>query len=354
MKRRYLSAQAHWLGGRLLRPISALLLLVGPSGCGGTTPLPPDGGLDAGPDAGPDGGAVREAPPSYSADYYLAVAGTAVDDLWIGGLGIARHWDGKHWSRLAQAIDAGGQFYTAQINAVQATAGRAMWACISWPFPDTERWDGTAWTFSPISGTAGSELLGSTCSGIWAADPDADVWAVGSHFDSSQLWHWSGQKWAEWSEPALEGGPLVGISGTGASDVWAVSQPSGATSHLPSAFVHWDGVHWTVFGTITGALAAVHARTVDDAWAVGDRIHRWDGHAWIEQSAVPARPLAAVWAASSTDVWAVGSAGTALHFDGLVWSAVDLATTADLTAVWGLGPTDVWVVGAGGTIRHLP
>ncbi len=50
---------------------------------------------------------------------------------------------------------------------------------------------------------------------------------------------------------------------------------------------------------------------------------------------------------SPTDVWAVGSAGTILHWDGKVWKSYAGATQADLWSVWGVAPNDVWAGGAG-------
>lgn len=57
--------------------------------------------------------------------------------------------------------------------------------------------------------------------------------------------------------------------------------------------------------------------------------------------------LTAAWAVSERDVWAVGVAGTILHFDGNRWSCVPSGTTQDLRTVWGSGPDDVWAAGTG-------
>lgn len=57
--------------------------------------------------------------------------------------------------------------------------------------------------------------------------------------------------------------------------------------------------------------------------------------------------LTAAWAASERDVWAVGVAGTILHFDGGRWTCVPSGTTQDLRTVWGSGPDDVWAAGTG-------
>lgn len=68
----------------------------------------------------------------------------------------------------------------------------------------------------------------------------------------------------------------------------------------------------------------------------------------------PAYTLTSVWGSSSTDVWAVGSGGTALHWGGAEWKAVVTNTTGTLLSVWGSGPNDVWVAGSGAVVLHSP
>lgn len=60
------------------------------------------------------------------------------------------------------------------------------------------------------------------------------------------------------------------------------------------------------------------------------------------------KSLFGVYAISPTDIWAVGSVGTVLHWDGQAWRTVTVAAAGsrDLFDVWASGPKDVWVVGA--------
>jgi len=67
----------------------------------------------------------------------------------------------------------------------------------------------------------------------------------------------------------------------------------------------------------------------------------------------PAQDLLGVWGSSPTDMWAVGRAGTVLHYDGHAVSTIASGVTVDLTDVWGTGPNDVWIVGQGGTALHF-
>ncbi len=62
-------------------------------------------------------------------------------------------------------------------------------------------------------------------------------------------------------------------------------------------------------------------------------------------ASVTTADLNGVWGFSSSNVWAVGTGGTILHFDGVDWSQVEIETDASLEAIWGPAPDDVWVAG---------
>jgi hypothetical protein len=65
--------------------------------------------------------------------------------------------------------------------------------------------------------------------------------------------------------------------------------------------------------------------------------------------------ITSVWGSSKTDVWAVGTNGTVLHYDGNAWEAaarVDQdASLYTLRSVWLERPDDVWIVD-GHRLRH--
>jgi hypothetical protein len=63
--------------------------------------------------------------------------------------------------------------------------------------------------------------------------------------------------------------------------------------------------------------------------------------------------LIAAWGSGAGDVWSVGNAGVAIHFDGKTWKLWPRATTADLYGLWGAAPSDVWATGIKGTIIHF-
>ncbi len=66
---------------------------------------------------------------------------------------------------------------------------------------------------------------------------------------------------------------------------------------------------------------------------------------WIRVDSGTTHTLEAIHGTGPNDVWAVGQAGTILHFDGIKWSPVDSGTGENLKAVWTLGPKDAWAMG---------
>jgi hypothetical protein len=67
---------------------------------------------------------------------------------------------------------------------------------------------------------------------------------------------------------------------------------------------------------------------------------------------VTANRLNAVWGSGPNDVWAVGDAGTIVHYDGTSWRSVVWQTNASLLGVSGTSERDVWFVGEGGVVLH--
>ncbi|AKU95347.1 hypothetical protein AKJ09_02011 [Labilithrix luteola] len=64
------------------------------------------------------------------------------------------------------------------------------------------------------------------------------------------------------------------------------------------------------------------------------------------------RALRTVWGTQKDDVWAVGTAGTVMHWDGTSWASVPAKTTRTLTTVTGSSKNDVWVGGSTAAVFH--
>src|ERR1041384_804996 len=111
------------------------------------------------------------------------------------------------------------------------------------------------------------------------------------------------------------------------------------SSEVSAAFAACSPGAWCVEPTpltTAPALAAVWAVSASDVFAVGEGgvILRRSPTAWTQMTSGTTRKLNGVWAASSSDVWAVGLGGTILRFNGTAWSQITGVTTSDLSAVW--------------------
>jgi len=89
-------------------------------------------------------------------------------------------------------------------------------------------------------------------------------------------------------------------------------------------------------------------------YAVGEAgtVVHYDGQ--FEQVDTPIREdLHGVWAESPTNVYACGFDGTLIHFDGTAWTKITVPTHEDLYAVWTNGSNDIFVAGTNGLVLNF-
>lgn len=177
--------------------------------------------------------------------------------------------------------------------------------------------------------------------------------------------------------------PLKGIHGTSATDIWAVGGSSmGETPQERSVILHFDGNAWSPRGLATlysppvlestYDLYDVFAADASHVWVVGwnSQPWRWTGTTWEMENVNVALPnyqwgnLTSIYGFSATDVYAVGSWGTVLHFDGSGWSAQRQFETEGapsssnmtfnlLQSVWGPNANYVFASGNSGQVYQL-
>ncbi len=167
-----------------------------------------------------------------------------------------------------------------------------------------------------------------------AATSASNAWAVGETDtlagDLTVILHWNGTRWARAASPDPgASNTLAAVAATSATSAWAVGySTTGGIEH--TLILHWNGRTWrkvpspgATFGT-NSALQGV-AATGANAWASGfgyDNtgtnkafILRWSGRSWHQ---VAIQDLGAgvnsflqgIAAASGSNAWAVGSAGS--------------------------------------------
>lgn len=108
------------------------------------------------------------------------------------------------------------------------------------------------------------------------------------------------------------------------------------------------------FSPTNKTLFGVFAISPTDIWAVGSvgTVVHWDGQAWrgVGVAAAGGRDLFDVWASGPKDVWAVGAdtastGGITLHYDGTSWTSVPNGSSWDLNGIHGLSANEIYAVG---------
>jgi hypothetical protein len=308
-------------------------------------PLPPsDGGST--PDGGGNGADCRPSGwcwenPKPWGDTVAGVWGAAPNDVWaVGGAGVLFHWDGTAWSRVASPT-------TTNLYAVWGAAPNDVWAVGD--HGTVLHYDGSSWTserredggsYDPlvaIHGTSGT-----------------DVWAIGSQ----GALHYDGVGWTTKTLFDADGGaPLFGqwndIFDHGTNDVWVAGGLSGSLAHADGAA--WDVVTIDVPGIDPSTVShCVWVAPNGDLFVGADqgifgpenaRIYRRSGGTWTE-SPVTLGTISRIWGTTASDVYAIGTGGTILHFDGATWAAAAGAPT-NAPHLGGIAPAggDLWVVG---------
>jgi len=160
-------------------------------------------------------------------------------------------------------------------------------------------------------------------------------------------------------------GALLSVWGTSPNDLWAVGSRTGEGPLV----LHYDGAGWQ-------RLDASAAGNVDLWWVFGFAggpvymggsggaiLAYQDGEFSPMQTPDSSPTVFGIWGCSPGDVWAVGGqeggsrGGFAWRLDGQTWTAADgFPTQASLTdAVWkivGRSCSDVWMVGTAGLAIH--
>jgi len=206
-----------------------------------------------------------------------------------------------------------------------------------------------------------------------SASSASDIWAVGQsgvHFD--------GTKWTGYALPLIEGDLTSGITGVAdlaPNNVWSVGNVNIDEDNPNQVVEHYDGTAWSVATgpkfqpTDVPALYGLTAASSTDLWAVGSILitingeptafplfENYDGTSWTftTDQLNPNGFLNAVSADASSDVWAVGYLGAigatlTEHYDGTAWSAVPSPSPGGaenaLLGVTALAPNDAWAVG---------
>ena len=181
-----------------------------------------------------------------------ALWGSSATDVWTGGdAGYLLHYDGSHWSQVANSADEA-------VDGIWGSSGTDVWAVLDAT--------GTAGPIIDYNGSAWSSATAPAVSRLWTiwGSGSSNVWAGG---DAGALVHYDGSNWAAVASATTA--TIRGIWGSSSANVWTVG--TGGT------IVHYDGSSWKTWASPTG------------------------------------EDLFGAWGSSATNIWFVGAGGTILR-----------------------------------------
>jgi hypothetical protein len=358
----------------------------------------------------------------YNAISNNGLAAISPSDVWaVGANGdssagpdrtLALKWNGSSWSQVATPNIIVGTGTTAgndDLWGVTTVPGAAadignVWtvgditdAVLSIEHPQAlvSAAPGTngPWTvYQPANIGGGNNIL----FGVTAIAAN-NVWAVGNsrNFNGDPatntppspaqtlIGHWDGTTFTTASGPqtsVTSSDRLIGVSGSGASDVWAVGRTTdnGVDNTL---ILHYNGSTWSASPSVnpsatSNTLYGVTALSPTLAYAVGDYkdanglartlIEKWDGALWTKVPSPDATPiydnyLFSISAVSPTNIW-IGGADYAPngglipsytffeHWNGTAWNVMPGAdgnpgNFNEFNAILAISPTEVWAAG---------
>ena len=294
------------------------------------------------------------------------------DAYAVGDGGVIAHWDGSSWGLQAGAS-------TGQLDGMAGVPGVGLLAVGDKGVVGAVGPNGVAPTTVPSQshfyavamdassdgkftacavGAGGATLDGSSTG--WKLGPTAGVDLAGVTSDGKGGWiavsPTSGDifervKGAKaWTAASSFGFALNAVTHAPNGQITAVGE-YGAVATRASAGTGWNLSlgDWT---SVT--LHGVYALSDTDIWAVGDAgtAGHFQNGGWVAMTTPTSVNLRAVWAASPTAVYAVGLQGAIVRWDGKAWKKMLSPSVKDWYAVWGNGPDDVYAIGEGGQIAH--
>ncbi len=203
---------------------------------------------------------------------------------------------------------------------------------------------------------------GNSLHAVWSAGEN-DVFVGG---DAGLVMRWNGSDWTIMNTPTQKS--IYSISGTSATDVWAVGGDSKTTDYTKIGLVmHYDGSKWSLvtppdFSGYTYILRGLTALAPNNAWAVnngGPSLVRWNGTNWqfdlLNGAYFLEGRFETTFALDANHVFAVGTHGQIVHrYDNLWHTELKEETgsfsTNILTGIWGSDLDNLYACGNWGQV----
>jgi hypothetical protein len=202
-----------------------------------------------------------------------AVWGSGADDVWIvggsenalpSGDALLFHWNG---TTLRNVLPNDFAYLAGELWGVSGTGPTQVWVAgqVGGNGSGLAEWNGTSW------GPVGQFVY--PLWNVWGTD-DHDLWvtedgSLPSGFAEGIVSHCcDANGWSFTRFPTTT--YIMGIWGSGPSDVWAVGYYWASGGVPTSSILHWDGTSWAVTYSGTGTLlSGVWGSGPGDVWVVG-------------------------------------------------------------------------------------
>jgi hypothetical protein len=218
-----------------------------------------------------------------------------------------------------------------------------------------EHWDGTAWHAAALPAVSkfSTRLLsvsGTSASNVWAVG-DQQTTDTGPYPpEVTLIMHWNGTHWTrvQGPNPGAFITRLEVVKAFGPSDVWASGfSQAGRGKPMTALTVHWDGSTWAKVATPDPAMKVAGGTSGSDVWFMGSAAWHWNGHSFTKVPGPVSHKVAAISPASAWGI-ATNSQGASVlnHWNGSAWSTVKtLPAGQQLAGLAALSTDDVWAVG---------
>ena len=175
-----------------------------------------------------------------------------------------------------------------------------------------------------------------------ASDGNAsDLWVAGA---SGTALHFDGTSWQGWTTLLPNHENIVSVHRTSATDVWLLGSNGSLLHYNGSAFT-------TVSHLLSGqSTTSVWAASASDYWIAGAT--QLEHHTVNGSSTVALGGVLDIFGFSSTNVYAVTTTGV-YHYNGTAWSLSTQTVGAGFKAIWGASASDFWVLGTVKTLHNV-
>ena len=278
---------------------------------------------------------------------------SATNVLAVGDRSTILRRQGTKWSRVV-----GGGGY--QLNAVWGSSPTSTVVVGYTDYASFYRRRGLVLTLNSKTMVRSYTGAGRELHGVWGTSP-TNLYVVGRRYGSNT---WSGEVLRSGSSVPWHS--VVQNAGDQLHDIWG-SSPSeihaaGGTVGGAGVVARFDGLAWKV-GPLgnQGPVTGLWGTSAGDVYAVNSgQLLRYNGSAWTAGKLGVGLQAVDLWKGASSRVFVVGSGqtsagtwATAGQLSGSSWKLSNLGTQGRAVGVWGRSDSDVYAVGHRGTIHHF-